>query len=75
MPQTTANWPQGQLTRARHLSFMRRFQLVKREKLTRDVTKTRNGERGTGNGERETGNGKRGTGNGSKITNGQRYPS
>ena len=35
--------------------------------FVQDVTKTRNGERGTGSGER-------GTGNGSPITSGQRYP-
>ena len=40
---------------------------------TSDVTKTRNGERGTGNGERGTGNGERGTGNGERGTgNGER---
>ena len=46
-----------------------------------DVTKTRNGERGTGNGERGTengergtGNGERGTGNGSLGTSVQRFP-
>ena len=40
-----------------------------------DVTKTRNGERGTGNGERGTGNGERGTGNGERGTgNGERGP-
>ena len=38
-----------------------------------DVTKTRNGERGTENGERGTGNGERGTGNEERETgNGKR---
>ena len=41
----------------------------------REVTKTRNGERGTGNGERGTGNGERGTGNESLGTSTQRQPS
>ena len=43
------------------------------ESNCRDVTNTRNGERGTGNGERGTGNGERGTGNGERGTgNGER---
>ena len=41
--------------------------------LLTDVTKSENGERGTGNGERGTGNGERGTGNGSLGTSVQRF--
>ena len=44
--------------------FLFSFLLLVEQMYGTDVTKTKNGERGTGNGERGTGNGEWGTGNG-----------
>ena len=45
-------------------SFELRYNFSFEEQLKQDVTKMRNGGRGTGDGERGTGNGVQGTGNG-----------